>query len=42
LILSATAASVLVIFPQSSGHLSKLGIVRAEVRDGKQSTGVHG
>src|SRR6476620_4209041 len=26
------------IFPRSGGHLSKLGIVRAEVTDGKQST----
>ena len=32
----------LLIFPRSGGHLSKLGIVRAEVTDGKQSTGVHG
>jgi hypothetical protein len=30
------------IFTRSGGHLSKLGIVRAEVTDGKQSTGVHG
>jgi len=36
------AVSELVIFPRSGGHLSKLGMVRAEVTDGKQSTGVHG
>src|SRR4051812_20733391 len=34
--------NVSLIFPRSGGHLSKLGIVRAEVTDGKQSTGVHG
>jgi transposase len=32
----------LMIFPRSGGHLNKLGMVRAEVRDGEQSTGIHG
>src|SRR5690349_20340145 len=30
-----------VIFPRSGGHPDKLGMVRAEVRDGRQATGVH-
>jgi hypothetical protein len=30
-----------VIFPQAGGHLNKLGMVRAEVIDGRHSTGVH-
>jgi hypothetical protein len=31
-----------VIFPRSGGHLSKLGMIRAEVMDGQHSTGIHG
>jgi hypothetical protein len=31
-----------VIFPRSGGHLSKLGMIRAEVMDGEYSTGIHG
>jgi hypothetical protein len=30
------------IFPRSGGHLSKLGMIRAEVMDGEYSTGIHG
>ncbi len=30
------------IFTRSGGHLSKLGMIRAEVRDGEYSTGIHG
>jgi hypothetical protein len=30
------------IFPRSGGHLSKLGMIRAEVMDGQHSTGIHG
>ena len=33
---------ILVIFPRSGGHLSKLGMIRAEVMDGEYSTGIHG
>src|SRR4051795_6365878 len=31
-----------VIFTRYSGHLSKLGMIRAEVMDGEYSTGIHG
>src|SRR4051812_23753574 len=30
------------IFTRSGGHLSKLGMIRAEVMDGEYSTGIHG
>ena len=30
------------IFTRYSGHLSKLGMIRAEVMDGEYSTGIHG
>jgi nitrogen fixation protein NifB len=40
--LTAEQAVRKVIFPRSGGHLNKLGMVRAEVRDGEQSTGIHG
>jgi len=30
------------IFPRSGGHLSKLGMIRAEVKDGSESTDIHG
>ena len=30
------------IFPRSSGHLSKLGMIRAEVMNGEHSAGLHG
>jgi hypothetical protein len=33
---------IFVIFPRSGGHLSKLGMIRAEVMDGQHSTGIHG
>jgi hypothetical protein len=31
-----------VIFPRSGGHLSKLGMIRAEVKDGSESADIHG
>jgi CheY-like chemotaxis protein len=31
-----------VILTRSGGHLSKLGMIRAEVMDGEYSTGIHG
>ena len=31
-----------VIFTHSGGHLSKLGMIRAEVRDGSESADIHG
>jgi hypothetical protein len=34
--------SHLLIFTRSGGHLSKLGMIRAEVMDGEYSTGIHG
>ena len=34
--------NTVVIFPRSGGHLSKLGMIRAEVMDGEYSTGIHG
>ena len=30
------------IFPRSGGHLSKLGMIRAEVMNGEHSAGIHG
>jgi hypothetical protein len=30
------------IFTHSGGHLSKLGMIRAEVRDGSESADIHG
>jgi hypothetical protein len=30
------------IFPRSGGHLSKLGMIRAEVKDGSESADIHG
>ena len=30
------------IFPRSGGHLSKLGMIRAEVKDGSKSADIHG
>ena len=30
------------IFTRSGGHLSKLGMIRAEVKDGSESAGIHG
>jgi DNA invertase Pin-like site-specific DNA recombinase len=30
------------IVTRSGGHINKLGMVRVEVRDGEQSTGIHG
>jgi len=38
----ADRIKVLMIFPRSGGHLSKLGMIRAEVMDGEYSTGIHG
>jgi hypothetical protein len=35
-------ARYVLIFPRSGGHLSKLGMIRAEVMDGEYSTGIHG
>jgi hypothetical protein len=35
-------AKARLIFPRSGGHLSKLGMIRAEVMDGEYSTGIHG
>src|SRR3954465_8026163 len=32
----------LVIFTRSGGHLSKLGMIRAEVKDGSESADIHG
>jgi hypothetical protein len=34
--------SGILIFTRSGGHLSKLGMIRAEVMDGEYSTGIHG
>ena len=31
-----------VIFTHSGGHLSKLGMIRAEVKDGSESADIHG
>jgi hypothetical protein len=31
-----------VIFTRSGGHLSKLGMIRAEVMNGEHSAGIHG
>jgi hypothetical protein len=36
------AVDTMMIFPRSGGHLSKLGMIRAEVMDGEYSTGIHG
>jgi hypothetical protein len=33
---------VVLIFPHSGGHLSKLGMIRAEVKDGSESAAIHG
>jgi hypothetical protein len=45
-LLLGSAASVRaeqdLIFPRSGGHLSKLGMIRAEVMDGEYSTSIHG
>jgi hypothetical protein len=30
------------IFTRSGGHLSKLGMIRAEVKDGSESADIHG
>ena len=35
-------AMIDLIFTRSGGHLSKLGMIRAEVMDGEYSTGIHG
>jgi hypothetical protein len=35
-------ASRIVIFTRSGGHLSKLGMIRAEVKDGSESADIHG
>jgi IS5 family transposase len=33
---------VRLIFTRSGGHLSKLGMIRAEVKDGSESADIHG
>jgi hypothetical protein len=34
--------STRMIFTRSGGHLSKLGMIRAEVKDGSESADIHG
>jgi hypothetical protein len=36
------AGCKVVIFTRSGGHLSKLGMIRAEVKDGSESADIHG
>ena len=38
----AEKAERVLIFPRSGGHLSKLGMIRAEVINGEHSAGLHG
>jgi putative transposase len=38
----AIARNLRLIFPRSGGHLSKLGMIRAEVKDGSESADIHG
>jgi uncharacterized membrane protein YdcZ (DUF606 family) len=33
---------LVMIFTRSGGHLSKLGMIRAEVKDGSESADIHG
>jgi len=40
--LAGLAADRPVIFPRSGGHLNKLGMIRAEVKDGSESADIHG